>query len=200
MVHGDALLVLAQLCSCAGFHVYLDDQAFSDALKTEPTKQPYAAGESSALAKPLPVDPQARPAGQAAVVCKHWMRGSCTKGELCPYLHDGETSTTASKVSTRRRTKPRQFSALDVERHKYKKARGQLQEQRAEAAKAAARADAERAQAKRQRNKKRSKLLQRNARGQPKTKHLIGSLLAKIEDGQNARTETDMWGRRYDSM
>jgi hypothetical protein len=61
------------------------------------------------------------------------------------------------------------------------------------------RADAERAKAKRHRDKKRSKLLQRNGRGQPKTKHLIGSLLERIGDG-TARGEKDLWGRPYNSM
>ena len=54
-------------------------------------------------------------------------------------------------------------------------------QRRGDVAAQAARAKAERAKAKKQRDKSRSKLLQRDRRGQPKAKHLIEHLLSRIE-------------------
>lgn len=72
-------------------------------------------------------------------------------------------------------------SALEHERHAYLKARGLDEETRRQERKKAVRADAERHVKKKQRDKVRSKMLQRDRRGQPKAKHMIEHLLEKIQ-------------------
>ena len=82
----------------------------------------------------------------SSVVCKHWLKGTCNKGNSCRFLHQSANDEAKSgKVNGKTRpAKVAKKSALDIERKKYQSARGQLDEQRAAAAKAATRVEAER--------------------------------------------------------
>lgn len=77
--------------------------------------------------------------------------------------------------------RPKQLSTLEYERRAYLQARGLDEETRRQQKKEAVRAAAQRHVKKKQRDKARSKLLQRDRRGQPKAKHMIEHLLEKIQ-------------------
>ena len=113
-------------------------------------------------------------------------------GEDAPYAAAGSDSDDEPRADAARSkserpgrrgdgaSKPKQ-SALDYERRAYLQARGLDEETRRAEKKEAVRAAAERHVKKKQRDKSRSKMLQRDRRGQPKAKHMIEHLLEKIQ-------------------
>ena len=95
------------------------------------------------------------PTKGTGAVCKHWLKGSCNKGDQCSYRHEVVNGVAPKAAKDpRRAAKPKKHSALDAERWKYLEGKGQLDEQKATAAKAEVRADEERAKAKKDRDRK----------------------------------------------
>lgn len=119
---------------------------------------------------------QANAAYRAAFGEEDDLEPSREEGNAEDVASDGLNSTDGQvpKVS-------KKLSALEHERRAYLKARGLDEETRRKERKEAVRADAERHVKKKQRDKVRSKMLQRDRRGQPKAKHMIEHLLEKIQ-------------------